>query len=89
MGRVQLTCEPHGIAAQEHRLGWVPHHDNPYLGIQGVTQEGDDVEADEEDDIQDEEDVRYVVQPRPVVRQIMDQDGHDARSHVDGEPSFG
>lgn len=57
------------------------------LRIHGVSQGGDYAEDREKSDIQNKEDDGNPVQPAGVVREGIQQDGHNPCAHVDGEPS--
>jgi len=58
------------------------------FGIHRIAQQGDDGEEDEEADVEDEENVGYDPEPVAIVRELMEQDGHDASAHCDNEPTI-
>src|SRR2546423_12022503 len=56
-------------------------------GIHRIAQQGDDGEEDEEADVEDEENDGYDLEPVAIVRELMEQGGHDASAHCDNEPA--
>jgi hypothetical protein len=51
--------------------------------IHGITQARDEQEDEEEDNVKDEEDDGYNAEPVAVVRELVQQYGHNARAHRD------
>lgn len=78
--------KPHGEAAEKERLAGVLNHGAPNPGVECVADDADGKKGDEEGDVEGEDDVGNVLQPRGVIGQIVDEDGDDAGTHVDGEP---
>lgn len=79
--------QTHRVAAKEQGLAWMRNHSTPDLGIQSIPNDRDEVEEEEEKDVEGEEDVRYVLNPLRIVRQVMQQNRNDARAHDYGKPS--
>ena len=57
-------------------------------GIHRIAQQGNDGEEDEEADVEDEENDGYDLEPVAIVRELMEQGGHDASAHCDNEPAI-
>ena len=57
-------------------------------GIHRIAQQGEDGEEDEEADVEDEENDGYDLEPVAIVRELMEQGGHDASGHCDNEPAI-
>ena len=58
------------------------------LGIHRVAQKGDNGEEEKEAEVKDEENVGYYSEPVAIVRELMEEDGHDASAHCDNEPAI-
>ena len=57
------------------------------FGIEAIAQTGDDGKEDKNAEVKDEEDDGYDLQPVAVVRELMEQYGHDACAHCNDEPA--
>jgi hypothetical protein len=57
------------------------------VGIERVAQARYEGQQDEEADIEDEKNDGYDLEPVAIVRELMEQDGHDASAHCNHKPS--
>lgn len=57
------------------------NHSPPYFRIQSVTKDGNAQENDEQENIQAEYHHRYPVEPDPIVRKIMQENGDYTSAH--------
>lgn len=64
-------------------------HRKEDLRIQGVSNDGEDGSRGKEKHVDCEYGDGNPVKPNPIVREIMEQEGHDPGAHGDGEPSGG
>ena len=65
----------------------MPNHDTKYLRVQDVPRDRDDGECDHEEHIESEEADGDPSDPARVVREVMQKNGNDARSHGHGKPT--
>ena len=63
-------------------------HDGPNWRVEGVPEKGYQEEEGEQEDVEDEEDDREVVQPGGLEGYGGEEDGDDACAHGYGEPAF-
>jgi hypothetical protein len=72
---------------QEQALMWMAKNHEEDFGIETIAQTGYDGEENKNADVEDEEDDGYDLEPVTVVRELMEQNRHDACAHRDYEPS--
>ena len=65
----------------------MPKHGREDLRVQGIPQTRNEREDQEQHEVQREEYLGNDFEPVPVVRQLVQQDGDDARAHGNDEPS--
>ena len=62
-------------------------HTGEDLGVEGVSEGGDEGKKDEEDEVENEKDYGDYTEPVAVVGELMEEDGEDAGRHGDDEPA--
>jgi hypothetical protein len=66
---------------------WMAKNSGEDVGIERVTQARYEGEQDEEAGIEDEKNDGDDLEPVAIVRELMEQDGHDASGHCNYKPS--